>query len=242
MNARPARLLIAGAVSLLLVSSLALTGCSTKVVTSSEQGLGTVTASGSGKVSATPDMADMSFGGTAQNADAKAALAAASKTAAQISAAVQKAGVDKKDIQTQSVSVYPVNSPDTGQITGYQAALSVMVKVRNLEVLGDVISAATNAGATTVNGPTFDVSDRTPYTQDAIDKAVEDARKTANALAKAAGKSVGQVLKISTAGSEFVPVPMGAAEVNTKDAAAGVPIEAGQLEISENVTVVFELK
>jgi len=75
-----------------------------------------------------------------------------------------------------------------------------------------------------------------------IDKAVADARKSAEAMAKAAGKSVGDVLRISTTDSGFQPVPMGAAEVNTKDAALNVPIEPGQLDITASVTVVFELK
>ncbi len=184
----------------------------------------------------------MSFGVTVQNKDAKVALDQASKVAEDISSAVQKAGVDKKDIQTQNVSVYPVNGPDSTEITGYQASLNVSVVVRDLGDLSEVIAAATNAGASNISGPAFEVADDTAYQQKAIDKAVADARKSAEAMAKAAGKSVGDVLRISTTDSGFQPVPMGAAEVNTKDAALNVPIEPGQLDITASVTVVFELK
>jgi len=228
---------------LVLVTALALTGCGTTVVQAPEgQNLGTVTASGSGRASATPDQAEMSFGVTTQDKDAKKALDEASKTAEQISAAVQKAGVDKKDIQTQNVSVYPVNAPDSTEITGYQANLSVSVTVRDLGDLSEVIAAATNAGASNISGPSFSVEDDTAYAQEAIDKAVADARKSAEAMAKAAGKSVGEVLRISTADAGFQPVPMAAGEVNAKDASLNVPIEPGQLDITASVTVVFELK
>jgi len=231
------------ALLLALVLVVALTGCGTKVVTAptSEQ-LGTVTSSGTGKASATPDQAVMSFGVTAQNKDAKAALEDASKTAEQISAAVKKEGVDEKDIQTQNVSVFPISGPDSSQITGYQASLSVSVKVRDLESLSDVIGAASSAGASDISGPSFEVADDTAYQQEAIDKAVADARKSAEAMAKAADKSVGDVLRISSSSTDVIPLT-GRAELSAKDAAAsGVPIEPGQLDVTADVTVVFELK
>ncbi len=243
MNNRLARPLAATAISLLLATGLLLAGCGTQVVQAPPgQDLGTVTASGTGKASATPDEATMSFGVTTQDKEAKAALDSASKTADQISSAVQKAGVDKKDIQTQNVSVYPINSPESAEITGYQASLNVEVTVRDLNDLSAVISAATNAGASNISGPRFDVADDATYQQQAIDEAVQDARKSAEAMAKAAGKSVGDVLRISTSGSDFTPVPMASADVSTRDAAIDVPIEPGQLDITASVTVVFELK
>jgi hypothetical protein len=230
-------------ISLLLVASLALVGCGSTIVQAPEgQNLGTVTASGTGKASATPDQATMSFGVTTQNKDAKKALDEASKTAGQISTAVQQAGVDKKDIQTQNVSVYPTYGADGSEITGYQASLSVSVIVRDLANLSDVISAATNAGASNISGPAFGVEDDTVYRQKAIDEAVADARKGAEAMAKAAGKSVGEVLRISTGDTGVQPVPMASAELNAKDAAVNVPIEPGQLDITASVTVVFALK
>jgi len=231
------------ALLLALVLVVALTGCGTKVVTAptSEQ-LGTVTSSGTGKASATPDQAVMSFGVTAQDKDAKAALEDVSKTAEQISAAVKKEGVDEKDIQTQNVSVFPISGPDSSQITGYQASLSVSVKVRDLESLSDVIGAASSAGASDISGPSFEVADDTPYQQEAIDKAVADARKSAEAMAKAADKSVGDVLRISSSSTDVIPLTS-RAELSAKDAAAsGVPIEPGQLDVTADVTVVFELK
>jgi len=243
MKSRHTRPLLACAVVVALLTSLLLAGCGGGggAQGSADDALGTVSATGTGKVSAAPDIADMTFGGTTQSGDAKTALNDASKTAAAIATAIQKAGVDKKDIQTQTVSVYPITGPDS-QITGYQATLGVQATVRDLKKLGDVISAATNAGATNINGPAFDVSDETPYQNDAIGRAVEDARKKADALAEAAGKSVGEVVKISTTGADSIPLPMGAAELSAADASAKVPIEPGQLDITADVTVVFDLR
>ena len=202
----------------------------------------TVTASGAGTAQAVPDTAEMSFGVTTMSPNAKSALDEASKVAEQIASALRKQGIADEDIQTQDVSVYPQTVDQDGKqvITGYQASLSVRVKVRDISRLGEVISAANAAGANNVSGPTFTIDDPAPARAQAIDEAVADARKSAEAMAEAAGKSVGDVLSMSSSDAGMVAQAYGA--LDAAGAAKAVPIEPGQLDISANVVVVFELK
>jgi uncharacterized protein len=230
------------AVLLLAVSALA--GCTTKVVTTSTaQPTNTVTASGSGKTMAAPDEASMTFGVTKQNTNAKKALSEASAVAKDITSALKKQGIAAEDIQTSNVSIYPQQTDQSGKvvITGYQASISVTAKIKDIGTLGEIITAANEAGADTISGPSFTISEDSKYRAVAIDKAVADARKSAEAMAKAAGKSVGDVLSMSTANVTY-PIPMSGGAYSAKDAAASVPIEPGQLEVTADVTVVFELK
>ena len=201
-----------------------------------------VTASGTGTTQAAPDTAEMSFGVTTTSANAKSALDDASTVAEQIASAVKKQGIAGEDIQTIDVSVYPQTVDRNGKqvITGYQASLSVQVKVRDIAKLGEVISAANAAGANTISGPTFTIADPTPLRAKALDEAVADARKSAEAMAQAAGKSVGEVLSVSS--SDVSPVPGAMFGASDVAGAAKVPIETGQLDITANVVVVFELK
>ena len=202
-----------------------------------------MTASGTGTTQAVPDTAEMSFGVTTTSPNAKAALDEASKGAEQIASAVKKQGIAAEDIQTQNVSVYPQTVDQNGKqvITGYQASLNVTVKVRDISKLGEVISAANAAGANDISGPTFTVGDPAPARAKAIEAAVADARKSGEAMAKAAGKSVGAVLSMSSSDVGMVPGPLyGAAGM--AGAVKSVPIEPGQLDITANVVVVFELK
>ena len=163
------------------------------------------------------------------------------QTATQIGDAVKKQGIAAEDIQTQDVSVYPQTVDQSGKqvITGYQASLSVTVKVHDISKLGEVITAANAAGANNISGPTFTVADPAPARAKAIDEAVADARKSAEAMAKAAGKSVGAVLSMSS--SDAGVSPMYSAS-DAAGAAKSVPIQPGQLDITANVVVVFELK
>lgn len=233
----------AAVVTLCIVVGIGLAGCTKVVSAPSNQTLNTVTASGSGTVSAIPDIAVMSFGATAQSANAKTALDQVSAKATKIASAVKQAGVADKDIQTQNVSVYPqtnsVNGKDT--VTGYQASLSVSAKVRDLGSLSKVIEAASNAGADTIGGPTFSISDDSSYRGAAVQKAVDDSRRSAAAMAKAAGKQVGTVLSITSQNSAGPIVPL-SLDAGARSTGTSVPVQTGQLDVTSNVTVVFELR
>ena len=227
----------------LALALVALAGCGEAGTTTAGAAANTVTASGAGTSQAVPDTAEMSFGVTTRSPNAKSALDEASKTAEQIASAVKKQGIADEDIQTQDVSVYPQTVDQNGKqvITGYQASLSVGVKVRDISKLGEVISAANAAGANDISGPTFTIGDPAPARAKAIEEAVADARKSAEAMAKAAGKSVGGVLSMSSSDVGSVPSPMYGASA-AAGAAKSVPIEPGQLDITANVVLVFELK
>lgn len=234
-----ATLALLAALSLALI---ALSGCGSAGTTSTGAAPNTVTASGTGTAQAAPDTAEMYFGVMAMSSNAKTALDDVSKIAARIAAAVKKQGIAAEDIQTRDVSVYPQSTDQDGKqvITGYQASLSVQVKVRDIAKLGEVISAANAAGANTISGPSFTIADPAPVRAQAIEKAVADARKSAEAMAKAAGKSVGDVLSISS--SDVGPVGPLYGDAVRAEAGKSVPIEPGQLDVTATVVVVFELK
>lgn len=229
----------------LIAGVLALGGCTKVVTADGTTPLNTVTASGTGEASEAPDEAEMSFGITMRDDKADVALDKASEAADTIIAAIKKAGVDADDVQTQNVSVYPEygnqSEGKAPQITGYTASVSVRAKIRDIEKVGDVIAAASGAGANEINGPSFTLSDESPTRDIAIEKAIEDAKHRAEVMAKAAGKSLGAIIAVSESGTTAIPYYSKGGY--TADAAlAAVPIEPGTLDVTANVTVVFELK
>ncbi len=227
----------------LSLALIALAGCSSSGATSEGAPANTVTASGSGTAQAAPDTAEMSFGVTTMSADAKSALDDAAKIAGQITSAVKKQGIADEDIQTRDVSVYPQTTDQNGKqvITGYQASLSVQVKVRDIAKLGEVISAANDAGANTISGPSFTIADPAPVRAEAIDEAVADARTSAEAMAQGRRQE-----RRRGAEPELERRRYGRPDVQVSRHRRGgqgaVPIEPGQLDITATVVVVFELK
>lgn len=242
---RTRRLATALTVMAAMVAAVALTGCGQQSTTSGVRPPNTVTASGSGTIQAAPDEATMSFGVAQTGRDPKQLLADTSKAASKIVAALKKAGVAEKDIQTQSVNLYPQTTFDGGKtvVTGYEASISVTAKVRDLATLGKVIDAGNAAGANTMSGPSFGLAEDSPQTAAALQKAVADARRNAESMAKAADKSVGKVLTMTDGGvSPVQPYPMAFADSASGMKSAEVPINPGQLDVNSSVVVTFELK
>jgi uncharacterized protein len=195
-----------------------------------------VTTLGHGAVDAVPDVAVSSFGVRTTATTAVAAVAANADAMDGVLAALRRAGGDK--LQTQQVSLYP-RTNDDGTTTGFVAENTVSARTK-VAGAGKLIDAAVAAGATTVEGPALDRSDRDALAREALKKAVADARAKAEALANAGGFEIGPVASVSENGAEPRPVYERAALQLA--AAADTPVEAGTKEVTADVTVSFEIR
>jgi uncharacterized protein YggE len=137
---------------------------------------GGITVTGTGTVESVPDEATFTIGVQTRGSIAKEALAANATEARRVISAVRAAGVAKGDVQTQDVSV-SANYSDGNTIDGYTARNSVLVTIRDLSSAGNVLDAATNAGANEVYGPSLSRSDQNALQAKALRDAVGDARK-----------------------------------------------------------------
>ncbi|MBA86184.1 SIMPL domain-containing protein [Thalassobius sp. S69A] len=200
-----------------------------------------ITVTGEGTVQMAPDMAVISLGVTHQDKDAARAMARASGAAADVLERLSTMGIAARDVQTSSVTLSPIYTrrKDAGpmEIEGFRAGLSMSVRVRDLPKLGAVLGAVVQDGANQFSGLQFALS-QPQEAQDAARKdAVADALRKAGLYAQAAGASLGDVLQISENGGYSAPKMRMAA-----DMAESVPIAEGELNISQSVTLVIELK
>jgi hypothetical protein len=195
----------------------------------------TVVVNGVGSVQAVPDEAELSFGVESRGTTAKAALTANGDAMRKVIAALRDAGA--KDVTTQYVSVWPV-SEEGGGISGYSASNSVSATI-GVDRAGELIDVATAAGANNVSGPEMSPSDAERVYRKALAAAVDDARLRAEALAKAAGRTLGPITSIAEGGGSQ-PVPY--YERATLAADAATPIVPGKQETTATVSVTFALR
>jgi uncharacterized protein YggE len=193
-----------------------------------------ITVTGSGTVDATPDQASFNFGVTTNGTTAADALSRNASQARAIVAALKKAGVDASDIQTTQVSLWPQTSRNGATITGYQASNSVQVTA-GLARSGALVDAAVAAGANNVDGPSLDTADKASLYDNALQRAITDAKGKAQAIADGAGLTLGAVVKVQE-GLDSAPMPPFAQAAR---ADASVPIEAGTQQIQASVTVTY---
>lgn len=201
-----------------------------------------ISVTGEGSVATTPDMATINLGVTHHAKEAGAAMAATSEATAKMLQRLDALGVAPADMQTSSLSLNPVWSDRSSsadkppQITGFVAGNAVMVRVRDLAILGPLLDAVIADGSNDFNGLHFSIQDPDPLMVLARKKAVADAMARALLLTSAAGVSLGPVLSINEhGGGRPMMMEMSAARSNS------VPIAAGEVTVSASVSMVFEI-
>ncbi|MBI5563693.1 MAG: SIMPL domain-containing protein [Chloroflexi bacterium] len=204
----------------------------------------TITVVGGGTASGAPDRATAQLGIETQSTTPEQATRANNDQMTKLIEALKAAGIDEKDIQTTYYSVYTEQryKPETGEATGesiYHASASVSVTIRDISQVGPVLDKAVAAGANNISGVSFSVADTTRLEADAREKAVADARARAADLARLFGVQVGDVIEISeVVSSSAVPL----FDRATGLGGGGAPIQPGQLSISTQLQVTFNVK
>ncbi len=201
--------------------------------------------SGTGEVYLVPDIAYVYIGTRSEAAEVGDALSENNKQAQNIANVLIDMGVDQKDIQTTAFNVYPVQnySPEGEPMeTRFVVENTVFIKVRELQRLGELLDVVVRNGANQINGISFNVEDREQAEADARRLAVIDAKQKAEELAESAGVSLGELVNLS-AYSYGNPQPMyeGKGGGYAADMSAA-PIASGQLVITAEATLTYNIK
>lgn len=212
-----------------------------------------LTVSAEGTTQREPDLAIFSAGVTTEGPTAAEALSENSTAMNRVIAALRDGGVAERDIQTSNLSISPIYSePDrdaraagSGEtqrrvIVGYRATNTVSIRQRDLENYGTVLDTLVRAGANQVNGPSFQLEDEQPALDEARLTAIRNAQARAELYANATGLRVVRILSITESGGYYRPSPVAFARAEAASAAPP-PVQAGELTMNANVTVLYEL-
>ena len=197
----------------------------------------TVTVVGDGSVSVKPDVGWLNIGVETIGSMATEATQENQDKMDQILTSLQSLGIADQDIQTSNYSINPEYNSDQGQssqITGYHVTNTVRVTVHNLDQVGKLLDAVTQAGANNIYGITFGVQDQAAPQAEARAKAVADAQARAEDLANLSGVQLGSLLSISEDVGGGGSVPMASA-------LSAAPIQPGQIEIHSQVQVTYAM-
>lgn len=202
---------------------------------------------GKGELSIKPDIAYLSIGVTTT---AETAQEAQKGTAAKVSklTALFKTtwGIADKDIQSTQFNVQPnytYSEKDGQKVKGYNAQHTLEVSYRDLTKVGQLLDAASAAGANNIGNVRFAIEDPSAFEAQAIEKAMQNADVKASAIAKASKRGLGQVVTVVQSDDGNNPVVYAeAAQKMSMDNAAGSSVEPGQVKIITQLNVTYELK
>jgi len=206
-----------------------------------------LTAHGHGEIKVKPDIARLTAGVVTQARDQAQATQDNARKMTALLAAVKGLKIAGRDIQTQDYSVEPQYDYGSGHapiLTGYQVTNSVQVTLHDLSQAGALIDAATQAGASQVNGVSYELSDPAAAQDQALRRAVANARRRASAMADALGIGLGNPLSLND-GEAAAPVQplfqMRKMAMAASDAAPATPIAAQEITVTADVTVVYAM-
>ena len=208
-----------------------------------------------------PDEASMTVGTQAKAPTATAAVAANKSKTEKLLATIRAAGIRERDIQTQGIQLQPdyrCDNVPNGQgrqtLVGYIASNSVQIKTRNIDSLTSLLDALTTAGADTVYGPNFGISDPSPLRKEARVRAMARGKDEATEYARNNGYASVRLLSVeegsSYRGSDVIvtgsriispmappPPPPPAPERD-----GGGIVAPGQLETSVSLNLLYRME
>ncbi len=220
---------------------------------------------GEGKATIKPDIAVVALGVSLQAPTVKEAQDLLNEKINKVTGELKKLGIDEKDIKTENYNIYPeynpvsisepairpqsdiaitvVPSKSDQNIRAYSASTNISVKVRDTEKVNQIIDTGTQNGANQVGGISFDVDDRSAAENEARMKAVEDAKKKAEAAAKVAGFKLGKIINYYESLNPYGPYGAGYSGV-ASDLKEAIPteIQPGSMEVVVSATINYEIK
>ncbi len=248
-------LALATAVTAVIVCSILVAGCGDStsqgvVLGSAIPGslIDTIVVSGTGETTTLPDKATIQVSVETDGSTSAKALDSNAADMQKVLDRLKAEGVADDKIETASVIVYPNRyyDPTTGRdkTSGYIAQNTVTVTFDDLNTIGDVFAAVTEAGADSVYGPNWQLADDNPAVATALSRALANARFKAEAIAAAQGVDLGDAIIISeSSASQVYPLYSVRAEAGAAmDGSVAPPqISPENMQVTASVTVTYRM-
>jgi uncharacterized protein YggE len=207
-----------------------------------------ITVQGRGEVKVRPDIASLTVGvSTGPQPSAKAAIDLLTTRFNGVVRAVTAEGVADDDITTSNLNLNPAYDYHEGQqvLRGFEAHETILIKIRNLEKIGQIISSTTSQGANQIGNISFTVDDPDELHTHAQALAIQDARQKADVLADELDVGLGEVKSFSAASPTPQQPPIlarAALEGSALGGDAQLPVPSGTHDMVVSVTITYSLR
>lgn len=208
----------------------------------------TVFAGADGKFEAAPDTAVVQFNIMAQADTARAAYDAAAKQAEQVRQILRDNGIDPKTANISSYSIQPMYDYKSAKrkLVGYQVTTTVTLKLKEFVKIGPITQQLADNAVSDSQSITYTLDNMDEAKSKAVEDAYRHARSAADSLARAAGRSVGELSYASVDTFENVrPMPVVGRVMAMKAEAAPAPTEEftpQTVNVTAHVNALFTLK
>jgi uncharacterized protein YggE len=203
---------------------------------------------GFGTAKRAPDRAWVSIAVEARESKAADARTQAAKQMATVQAGLKTIGIAADAFKTTDFTLQPQGEFDgtRNRVNGYVVHNEIEVRVDNIDQIGDVIDAAGSVKTSgtlsvSISNVRFDLKNSESIVKETLGLAVQDALGRARAIATAAGRTIGNIVKIEEQpGIEPRPFLV-TTRSGTNVQFDKTPIAPNEIEIRSSVSVTVAL-
>ena len=232
--------------ALLLFSAIAAFGQEHPAVSAQAN---TVYVGADGKFDSAPDTAQIQFNVSVQDETSQAAFQRASKNVEQVRQVLRNNGIDPKAATIGFLSVQPVYEWKPKQrVIGYRVTTDVTLKLKDFAKVGPITQQLADANVSETQTLNYMLENMDEAKNKAVEDAYRRARNSAETLARAAGRSVGELsyASIDTFENPRLPMPRVARAMSAMaNAAPPAPTEEftpQTVTVTAHVNALFNLK
>jgi uncharacterized protein YggE len=208
----------------------------------------TVFVGADGKFEANPDTAVVQFNISAQENDSRAAYDRASKQAEQVRQILRSNGIEPTAAQLGYFSIEPVYDYKQAKrkLVAYRVNVNVSLKLKDFTKIAPIVQQLSAGDITDEQSITYTLDDIDAAKTKAVEDAYRRARASAEAVARASGRALGELSYASVDTVEFRPMPMQPmARMGAMAQAAPAPTEGFSPQttsVTAHVNAMFTLK
>jgi hypothetical protein len=208
----------------------------------------TVFVGADGKFEANPDTALVQFNISAQEDNSRAACDRASKQAEQVRQILRSNGLEPSAAQLGYFSIEPVYDYKQAKrkLVAYRVNVNVSLKLKDFTKIAPIVQQLSDGDITDEQSISYTLDDIDAAKTKAVEDAYRRARASAEAVARAGGRTLGELSYASVDTVEFRPMPMQPmARMSAMAQAAPAPTEGFSPQttsVTAHVNAMFMLK
>jgi hypothetical protein len=212
----------------------------------------TITVQGTGEIYASPDLALVTASVVTEEKTVAEALSENTEKMNSVIEFLKEEGIEDKDLKTTGFNIYPryeyydelssYRSDGERVLVGYEVTQSLQIKIRNLEIVGDIMQGVADNGANQVSGLQFTIEDEDGLKEQAREEAIAQAKEKAEKLASQLGINIDKIISFYESGGYrgyYAKEESALMGGGSYDAAPS--IETGENKVEVTVEIVYEI-
>ena len=215
---------------------------------------------GKGKISVAPDLIRLNIKAEGIYKTYEETLKKSAEETGILRKTFEKAGLDPKDLKTTNFNIdseyktwYDKNDNYKRKFIGYKFEHNTYIEFQNdNKLLGRALYELSVCGLEVAFSIRHTVKDAEKVKNELLAKAIEDSKIKAEVLSKAAGVRLGEIVSINYSWGELdiisrdcfeiAPVAVGSACIDDCCSSYDIDIEADDIDVTDTVTVVWEIR